>query len=224
MKQSTLLAALGLTALVGACGQESAKSPATSSPKVIIGENDLQYYTADDELSRSIGKMALGCTVTHIGEGYAITAGHCLNSSYSCSGSSYDVTWGYTDNNRQGNLTSSCEEVVSREFNSTNDYAILRYSPAPSASLPLNTADRPGSGDRLTILSHPNGVPLAWSGWCQHDGNYGGNKFAYQCDTMGGSSGAAVLNEDLEIVGVHNLGSSGYQINAGTYVADIPGL
>lgn len=191
--------------------------------KIIIGANDLRYYVADDRISNAIGRVALGCTATHIGNGIVLTAGHCVKSS-NCTSSAYNIRWGYTQNNRSGKLVSKCSQVLAHENNSLRDYAILRYSPAPSASLPINRSNRPKAGQRLTIFSHPNGIPLAWSGYCKHEGNYYGQRFSYKCDTMGGSSGAAVLNENFEIVGIHNLGSSSLQLNAGTYLADISAI
>jgi len=175
----------------------------------------------DDRITNSIGRIALGCTATHIGNGYVLTAGHCVKDSF-CSSSSYNITWAYTETNRQGKLVSSCQEVIAKENNNLRDYAVLRYSPAPSSSLPINASNRPRLGDRLTIFSHPNGVPLSWSGYCNHKGNFSSQKFSYDCDTKGGSSGAAVLNAKMEIIGVHNLGSGYQQVNAGTYLADIP--
>ncbi|MFW7378720.1 MAG: trypsin-like serine peptidase [Oligoflexus sp.] len=220
MKQYTLLSVLGLSTLLAACGDHPSD---VSQPNIIIGDNDLQYYTKDDQISNAIGRIALGCTATHIGNGFVLTAGHCVSDNV-CSSSSYNITWGYTENNRKGKLVSRCQEVVARENNNLRDYAILRYSPVPASSLPINMKNRPRRGDRLTIFSHPNGIPLAWSGYCAHDGNFSGQKFSYTCDTMGGSSGAAILNGNLEIVGIHNLGSSYQQVNAGTYLMDISAL
>ena len=213
------LLAFGIATFLNACGGEIE----TSEEKIIIGSNDLEYYTDDNKISRSIGKMALGCTVTHVGEGIVITAGHCIKST-NCSSSSYNVTWGYTNDNRSGNSTSKCVEVLAHEFSNSRDYALLKYDNTPEEFLPLNGKDRPQYGDKVTIFSHPEGVPLAWSGWCSHEGEHSGKRFEYRCSTKGGSSGAAVLNEDLEIVGVHNQGSAFYGVNAGTYVIDIPEL
>lgn len=218
MKKPVLLTVFGLCSLIAACG---ASLDSGSEPKIIIGENLLQYYLEDDNISNSIGRIARGCTATHIGDRYVLTAGHCVPDA-ECNSRAYDITWAYTYHNRSGKMESSCVEVIARENNNLRDYTVLRYDSAPNASLPLNLSRRPREGDRLTIFSHPQGVPLAWSGFCQHEGSFSAQKFAYKCDTLGGSSGAAVLNENLEIVGVHNLGSTYYQVNAGTYLMDIP--
>ena len=59
------------------------------------------------------------------------------------------------------------------------------------------------------------------SGWCWHLGDYEGKRFKYDCDTLKGSSGAPIFNEDLEIVGTHNLSRKSLGFNAGTYLKDI---
>ena len=190
-----------------------------SSEKIIINESDLSYYTEDNQISRSIGKMRKGCTVTHIGQNLAITAGHCVRYGH-CEGSNYDVAWNYRANTKE-TYTSQCKRIVIWEFSDDMDYAVLEYSNAPSDSLNPNASSRPRYSDYLTIFSHPEGQPLMWSNWCQHDGDDMGKRFSYQCDTKGGSSGAAVLNENLEIVGIHNQGNYGKRVNSGTYLIDI---
>ena len=40
-------------------------------------------------------------------------------------------------------------------------------------------------------------------------------------DTQAGSSGAPVLNKDLEVVGIHKLGDGSIKLNAVIYVTDI---
>ena len=52
---------IGAMPFLVSCGAEN-----VSETKVIIGENDLSFYSVDDEITNSIGKMALGCTATHL--------------------------------------------------------------------------------------------------------------------------------------------------------------
>ncbi len=215
-----IFASLGALTLVVACG---APIEHESQTDVVIGSNDLTYYNARDGISGAIGIMSrIGCTATHIGGGYIVTAGHCVTHT-SCS-SLFDVTWGYTDTNRKGVGRSQCTQVVAREFNDERDYAILKVSNPPKFSLPLNMVQRPAKSDSITIYSHPSSRPLSWSGWCRVAGEFDGKRFSYNCDTEGGSSGAVVLNRDMEVVGVHNVGAASAKVNAGTYAKDIPVL
>ena len=209
--------AIAAVSLLSACGHEED----ISETKVIIGSNDLQYYGSDDKYSQAIGVMSLGCTATHIGNGIVLTAGHCVDDR-TCEASKYDVTWNYRNNNKSGHFVSRCTKIIAKEFNDTRDYAILKYDETPDVYFKINKTDRPEAGNKLTILSHPEKAPLSWSGWCEHKGDYKSAQFRYDCDTKGGSSGAVVLNENLEVVGIHNLGSSYYSFNAGTYLDEIP--
>ena len=69
MFKPLLLTAI-MTPLFIACGS----GEELSETNIIIGENTLSYYSANDQYSQAIGKMARGCTATHIGNGYVLTA------------------------------------------------------------------------------------------------------------------------------------------------------
>ncbi len=220
MHLGTKLALFGSLLVMTACGQ--APKPSSTS-KIILGTNDLTYYTKDNRISGSIGVMAVGCTATHIGSGYVITAGHCVTTNY-CT-EDMDVYWSYLNSTKTAKSKSSCLEVVDHYLGDDIDYAVIRVSNPPATSLRLNASDRPQRGNPLTIYSHPSLRPLSWSGWCAvGEVGYQGSHFSYKCDTEGGSSGAAVLNKNYEIVGIHNFGSAANGLNAASYVADIATL
>lgn len=78
-------------------------------------------------------------------------------------------------------------------------------------------------GQPLYIYHHPNGEPMRVS----REGCFAGpvrrnlrpGYFVHQCDTLGGSSGAPIFNEDYEVIGIHHRGTrdSGYDaFNQGT--------
>jgi V8-like Glu-specific endopeptidase len=196
-----------------------------SEANVIVGKNDLQFYLNDNQWSKAIGRMMYGCTVTHIGNGYVITAGHCVSNRDDCStNDDFLVRWadliGRPEPAKEE--LSRCIEVIAVEQTALKDYAILRYDNVPDESLRVNLAGDVEYGDQLTILSHPLNQPLSTSGPCQSLGNYkGSNMLSYDCDTQGGSSGAAVLNERMEVVAIHSIGSNFYEANAGTDVKRI---
>ncbi|NRA63909.1 MAG: trypsin-like peptidase domain-containing protein [Pseudobacteriovorax sp.] len=197
------------------CGQNQ-----SSELRAIIGENDFEDYPELDAISTAIGRTVVGCTVAHLGEGLVMTAGHCVPSNY-CRSNSHVVTWGFIASRPQGVLRSRCEDVISRNFGPDSDFALLKYDRYPEPYIPVNLDQKPSEGEPLTIFSHPDGEPLQGSGWCWHLGDYLGKKFKYDCDTLKGSSGAPILNEQFEIVGIHNLGKASLGFNAGTYLQDI---
>lgn len=247
MKTLTYLPLLCATLILVSCGEGSEPKGSSSKLKKIFGSNDLvvvpesgEGTPARAEFLNAIGKMKLGCTVTHIGNGYAITAGHCLASASffgpgyyrriedeSCnsqSGSSikdYAVVWG----NRDGYTShvSSCQKVLVAQFTDELDYAILKFNNPPSSSLGLHVETYKKVGDRITIFSHPRGRELEWSGWCKvtdYIGDYQ-TQFTYFCDTEPGSSGAAVVDENGKITGIHN-GGKPNEYNYATFTYDIP--
>jgi hypothetical protein len=87
-------------------------------------------------------------------------------------------------------------------------------------SVAADLAAKPTAGTQLTIFSHPAGRPLEWSKLCNL-ANPGATQFQYQCDTQGGSSGAAVIRTDtLKVVGLHFGGGGNF--NGATFLLSTP--
>ncbi len=207
---------------------------ASATPGRIIGDNDLVQVPAsyaNDPRVQSIGKLKVGCTATHLGNGIAITAGHCfarsnfagVRENLPCSEAKYSVRWGVTYGS-EGYLTSQCTAVVAMELNSERDYAIFRVSPIPPSSIPISL-EKVNMGDDISIFSHPRMRPLEWSQWCKVEGfvqKSHGNQFYYSCDTEGGSSGAGVLDKDYKFVGIHNYYNAHLNRNGATLLSVTP--
>ncbi len=219
MFKTVLAFALTISSL--ACG----KFQNDSQLDVIVGENDLSYYLEDDRISASIGHLSLGCTGTHIGEGLILTAGHCITDS-SCEDEKYDILWNFRKNNPKGELKSQCIEIIASDNHFSADYAILKYDTHPEQFIEIANSSELRFGEALTIFSHPNHRALSWSNWCEYLGPLDDSlyRMSYKCDTESGSSGAVILNENLEIVGVHNLGIWSRKINGGTFISEMPEL
>ena len=213
-----IFCALMTSFLLNSCGEVANKSRLS----VVVGTNDLSYYLEDDRISNSIGHIALGCTATHIGDGLVITAGHCITD-LTCEDEKYDITWNFRSNNFDGQLVSKCAKIVVSENHFNGDYALLRYETYPEQSLKIDLDQQLQYGDKLTIFSHPNHRALSWSKWCEYEGLLEDQTYrmSYTCDTESGSSGAAVLNENFDIVGIHNLGIWSRKINGGTFIGEI---
>jgi V8-like Glu-specific endopeptidase len=222
-----------------------------NSPTKIIGDNDLLIVNSDvsnipmryKNIANAVAAVQFtesdadgkaidtfyGCTGTHMGNGYVITAGHCvganttLTAQKDCStitknvmnSSSYSVTefhFGY----REGVapfMKSKCLEIVAalKDDDTGYDFAILKVSPYPNEFVLPDTTRRSIIGDTVTIFSHPNGEVLQWSKTCGvervQNPEIPGSFIQHQCDTKPGSSGAAIINAlSLKIVGVHDGG------------------
>lgn len=185
----------------------------------IIGENDL--ITVQNDLSNvpsqfqkivpAIGKFSPGCTVTHIGQGIVLTAGHCfwqtffdtqLKLNQPCTGET--VTWQIT------NQESKCLEIIAmqRHPELALDFAIVKISNPPKAVAEIDWVQKVLPGKVLTMFSYPEELPLSWSQYCplkpltSADVNL--KYMHYVCDTEVGSSGAVVLDaKNGKVVGLH---------------------
>ena len=205
------------------------------SDGVIIGNPDFVRVTPDGSsvpakyrpYVNAFGKLKLGsgsCSATHVGNGIAISAGHCWSATAtrkaaSCTGSSVD--WGYTTGGTAS--TSTCTNILAmQQTDGTNklDYAIFTVSPIPPVAIPVDFSAKAPSGAALTIFSHPAGRTLEWSNTCTTQ-SPSATQFSYQCDTEPGSSGATVLNDTaLKVAGIHWGG--GGNANYATHILSTP--
>jgi len=201
----------------------------------IIGKNDLIRVLSDGSnipkkytpIIDAFGKMSMGCTATHIGQGLVLSAGHCFRapkqrSSFGCDG--ITVEWGVRQNTPPY-LTSKCTEVVAARADYEQDYSIFRVEPFPAAYVDFDFDERPAVGSSLTQFGHPRARPLEWSQLCTLQtsarGGWGSKQFSHDCDSEPGSSGAALIDENsLKVVGIHDGGLGEW--NYGTFLIDTP--
>jgi V8-like Glu-specific endopeptidase len=195
----------------------------------IIGSNDLSPVSlnfSNQKLIKAIGRMNLGCTVTHIGKGYALTAGHCLNkkqtktiTNQKCSHPKFEIQWGHTQNKRYY-LKSKCSRIVVLEHSLLSDYAIIKVNPYPKDIIKVEHLNNISEREFIKILSHPKKRPLESSQECLATYNTKPYKkrWLYECDTESGSSGAVLLNKNNKIIGIHNSYASKINKNSGTHI------
>jgi len=210
-----------------------------NSPDVIekiIGSNELTPVLNDGanipakyrSMIDAFGKISMGCTATHIGNGLAITAGHCFEApekridNKPCDNITID--WGYRKD-KAPYLRSKCVVILAAELNDQRDYAIFRVDVAPPVSVELDLSARPKSGTAITIFGHPQLRPLEWSQTCtlesSTNGNWGKDQFSHQCDTEPGNSGSTVIDDTtLKIVGIHDGGRVPW--NYATFLVNTP--
>lgn len=246
---TSLMVSLAVLTLFPACAGESERLKVTKSrgangtltfltsgsTEKIIGKNDLIPVLRDGAnipekyalLINAFGKISMGCTATHIGNGLVLTAGHCFEatarrSAKSCDGVS--VSWGYRKD-KAPFLISQCVAVLAAELNDNRDYAIFKVDKAPTEKVEFDFQTRPKVGTSLTIFGHPQARPLEWSQTCVLEtsarGGWGTDQFSHQCDTEPGNSGSTVLDDtSLKVIGIHDGGRTPW--NYATYLIDIP--
>lgn len=216
-------------------------SMASSSIEKILGENDLVAVKQDAsniplryrKLLDAFGMMSMGCTATHIGNGYVLTAGHCfwapetLVENTSCYGETID--WGVRDAEKPY-LTSKCLEVIAAQRSDFVDFAIVKVDPIPPVAIPVDLERHAVLGDTVTIFSHPDEMPLQWSQMCgiekETHPDLSPAYLKHKCDTNPGSSGATIINAlTLKVIGIHDGGvvdENGKGLNYGTFIMDSP--
>lgn len=207
----------------------------------IIGDDDMVAVDATGsniparyrDLINAFGILSMGCTATHIGNGYVLTAGHCFYApeepveNLECADTT--ISWGIREG-VEPYMTSTCESIVIAQLNQDgNDFALIKVSPVPTAAVAPELNRRAVVGDTLTMFSHPEELPLRWSPFCgvereQHSDLPKG-AFHHKCDTNPGSSGATILNIlTLKVIGIHDGGvvNSNGGMNYGTYIMNSP--
>jgi hypothetical protein len=174
-----------------------------------------------DHHQRAVGFRRTGgspCTGTLISKNLFLTAGHCFLDS----GDKVQFGFHSGPNGSSQNDEKDFEvtTIDGRSYNPEDlhepDFQLLRLVRVPGDryGYARSTTTDPGQGARLTIIQHPDGQPKRVD-----TGNHAGvglpfgtneppysNLFSHLVDTLGGSSGSAVLNQSGLIVGVHNLG------------------
>lgn len=97
------------------------------------------------------------------------------------------------------------------------DFAFLRLAASqPERSrvrlaLPAQQGTGMVAGDWLIILQHPGGEPLKQAFGLSLGPNGNQTRLRYKITTDGGSSGAPVLNERLDLVGLHHAGDPNFE-------------
>lgn len=220
------------------CFSQCGFSNNTSNPSRIIGENDLLVVLANGEnipdnfksVINAIGFLESGCTVTHIGNGIAITAGHCIpldveRGENAKPWNNMKIRWSLRTGVEKTPESNSIR-VFAAESNDNSDFAILIVNTPPDAHANVNMKpEKIAINSPITIFSHPWGRPLEWSQMCTAQAPVkqfaNTQRVAYQCDTDPGSSGAAVLDvNSAKVLAVHSGGTVDW--NNGTPVNTEP--
>jgi Trypsin-like peptidase domain len=146
------------------------------------------------------------CSGALVGADLFLTAGHCVNSSTvgDFVAFNYERVAGGTTLLTQRHVKITA--VVEHRLGDL-DYAILRLEGRPGDDFGVAAVSKVDAvvGTPITIISHPAGKPKQVEA-----GNVSARSTTYlkynNVDTLAGSSGAAILNRDGAIIGVHTNG------------------
>lgn len=155
------------------------------------------------------------CSAFLVGTQLMATAGHCIKES-DCRSLAFVFDYAYLTPTSQPQYVSSeqvyyCSQVLKRELNSQEDYALVKLDRPVLDREPLKIASSPAEvGETVTVIGHPAGIPTKVAdGAAVRDVRKG--FFITNLDTYGGNSGSAVFNsETLEVLGILVRGERDY--------------
>lgn len=95
------------------------------------------------------------------------------------------------------------------------DYALVRVGSYPASppldgwgSLPLHGGPVPEIGEHVSIIQHPGGGPKQIAAAANQVVNRYEHRLQYTTDTLPGSSGSPVFNDDWKVVALHRAGGN----------------
>jgi hypothetical protein len=198
------------------------KAPIKSEAGVIIGADDSLEISLDDtsvpsfvkNLYPAIGAIRPNCTAFHIGNGVAVTAGHCFSNGPSADSliacNATLIEWGVVDP-KPPVSKSRCVALLYRVFDEDADIAVMKIAPSPDVSMQIAAREEQEDLGEVGILGYPQHHSLTWSNSCpikREDSDLTGREqFTHFCDTGAGNSGSPVLNPlSGNVIGIHNGG------------------
>lgn len=157
------------------------------------------------------------CTGFMISDNLLLTNEHCVNSSIVCKNTVAIFNYReMADESVKSGVQVKCEEFI--DANYELDYALLKLEGSPGSDsewgkLVISSVN-PNDNEDLIMIQHPNGEPKQISKeGCKIDtplaqGRGFKTDFGHLCDTLGGSSGSPILNNNFEVIGLHHFGFS----------------
>jgi len=174
------------------------KSLARSTARLVFEKNGLMYT----------------CTAFLVGPKRMMTNQHCIGAASTCASSvvmfDYDTLAVVPAANQR-----RCTRILASDY--VLDYTSFELDAAPDAAIrPLEVEARPlAAAEKTIIVQHPGGEPKQVSidgcGVIEPIAAGRGRRtdFTHGCDTLGGSSGSAVLSSAGRVIGLHHLGRGG---------------
>lgn len=170
------------------------------------------------------GEQGAYCTASLIDKDLILTNHHCVPGR-----GNVEQAWltlGYLKPRSRTGVAQFPVKLPAVEASDALDYAILRVEGNPGAewgTVALSAAT-PDALNSLFLIHHPGGYPqYVTRGRCQtSEPAVDGSDLLHTCDTIGGSSGAPIFdNNSRLVVGLHYSGVALKKLNAGKRIASI---
>lgn len=173
-------------------------------------------------LSKPVGKLRIrfdsgdftSCTATLVGDSKIITNHHCIpGSGKNGSVMQADLEMGYYNIVRGGDYRRFRVNVEPLATSKSMDVSVLEVDGSPGVTYGMANVGlrRPSEGDALIVVHHPGGrVKHITRGGCIAGPvvNEGTAKLAHRCDTLPGSSGAPIFDDEGILIAVHCCGTT----------------
>lgn len=193
-----------------------------STESVIFGGDprweELSQWSKDSstyKTSQAVGRLKIRksggislCTAFLIGPGKLMTNYHCIPGD----GTAKEAVLEMGFYRQLGRVVRYAVSVSPEISDSGKDFSVLSVAGSPEADwghLNLAMGDVVAGTD-LFVVHHPMGLPKKISRvgcFSGPDANLPNNHFLHQCDTVGGSSGAPILDQSGSVVGIHHRGT-----------------
>jgi V8-like Glu-specific endopeptidase len=198
-----------------------AHPPEETGLEKIIGANNLKHIDwlrVGLERARAIGRIT---TPFNLGTGFLLSGGRLLTNHHvlptqdlaAKSFIEFNV-----EEDLQGNLSTPVRYALDTSLYQAAadlDYCLLRVVADPTkppldswGALTLEVGKTPQVGEHVTIIQHPAGGPKQIALTANQVVNLHEFRLQYATDTMPGSSGAPVFNDDWKVVALHHKGGN----------------
>lgn len=170
------------------------------------------------------------CSGSLVAPDIIMTAGHCITSDSSCSGTKF--VFGFAITEKGKNPTSvpskevySCAKLLGREqVNDGADWALIKLDRPVSghAPLKLNLTGTITNKTPIVVIGHPAGLPTKIAGGSEVRDASKNGYFTANLDTYGGNSGSAVFNAKTGLIeGILVRGENDYVYRGSCRVSNV---
>ncbi len=169
------------------------------------------------------------CSGTLIDDQHILTAGHCVDdSAEDCDGATWPWLFGFYFEaaGRLRTLTHDdvyyCTRIVAYQDDAVTDFAVIELDRPVVGHAPaqIRSGARPPDGTRVTLIGHPNGIPMKIAGNASLRGMLDTYILA-DVDAFSGNSGSGVFDDAGQVVGILVAGNDDWQNAGGCNVIDV---